>query len=553
MKLTHKLFYIEIAFFAVLMLSILIAVKTLALPEVNNIEKEQLAESFHRVKEYIHKDLSRMKKEAADWAEWDDTYQYVYAPYKEYETSNLIPDTLETLDIDLLLIINERNEYIKSTLSSNIPESSSLINTSKFEPDHILVSDAHFKDFAILTTEAGPLMMAKNTILTSRSEGPSRGTLYFGKIIDDDYIVDMNDALKHDFSIQTVSEVYKEPTIEFLHGNQSHLSGFIRFANSSNISLKVDIYQERSFYNQVLNVTLISLVAISGIGAICCLITYLILRRLLIDPILLLQKQADFFKNHSSESDFSLIKRDDEIGQLSSSFVAMAKEISSGWNKLNEEKALLKNESLTDTLTQAKNRRFLESLLNTPSSWKTASSWSFIALDLDHFKLINDTYGHEYGDAVLKRFSDTVKQCCREQDFFIRTGGEEFLLICRGISIEATKSLVERILLSIRQSDFGHETHSNITCSVGFFCVNLTPTDSELATETWPDLLKIADLALYAAKNNGRDTWIGLFCTRLCNETKTYKNLPPIKQWLSSKQIELLSPKTLPDDFQWIE
>lgn len=161
----------------------------------------------------------------------------------------------------------------------------------------------------------------------------------------------------------------------------------------------------------------------------------------------------------------------------------------------------LRKEASTDHLTGAANRRML--LTTAEQEFARAKRYqrhlTACAFDLDHFKSVNDTYGHPTGDEALRLFAGICQQEIREQDLFGRVGGEEFALVLVETDGPAALTVVNRILaevraLSIRSAD---KTFS-ITVSAGI--AELRDSDAVVA-----DLMARADKALYEAKENGRD------------------------------------------------
>jgi len=122
--------------------------------------------------------------------------------------------------------------------------------------------------------------------------------------------------------------------------------------------------------------------------------------------------------------------------------------------------------------------------------------------DIDFFKKVNDTYGHDVGDEVLKKFSSIVSQSIRDTDTFGRWGGEEFLFIAPNENLEGAMFLAEKIRQNV--ANFNFETPQQITISIG-----LTICDGDAEKEK---LLKNVDEALYEAKTQGRNRVIYREC-----------------------------------------
>lgn len=193
--------------------------------------------------------------------------------------------------------------------------------------------------------------------------------------------------------------------------------------------------------------------------------------------------------------------------------------------KLEQALRELEDASLTDPLTGLRNRRFLaqnieadvtisvrsyqDSLAIGASPPKDADLLMFL-VDLDHFKLVNDKYGHAAGDAILVQIRQRLQQVFRDSDYLIRWGGEEFLIVARGVSRERAAELAARVCAVVADQAFALDEHTqlNQTCSVGFACYPFVT--SQPRAVNWQDVIDIADIALYAVKHAGRNGWIGL-------------------------------------------
>jgi len=149
-----------------------------------------------------------------------------------------------------------------------------------------------------------------------------------------------------------------------------------------------------------------------------------------------------------------------------------------------------------DALTQIYNRKAFERLLNEKIDKQRyiKSKFIFIMLDIDFFKKVNDTYGHQIGDEVLKQLVNVVNSHIRDDDIFARIGGEEFVLIL-DINIENGFKVINHLREFIENEEF--DTVKNITCSFG-----ITEYKKDDSIES---MMKRADKALYDAKDSGRN------------------------------------------------
>ena len=167
----------------------------------------------------------------------------------------------------------------------------------------------------------------------------------------------------------------------------------------------------------------------------------------------------------------------------------------------------LKNEmermAHTDALTHMHNRRYFMLRLNeeVERARRHGSVMSVLIFDLDHFKQVNDTFGHDSGDAVLVAVAEVVDQVKRVSDIACRLGGEEFALLLPETDQAGALNLAQRLRREIQDYPYVEKIHQplEVTASIGVATVN----GKAQAAET---ILKIADRALYKAKGNGRNT-----------------------------------------------
>jgi diguanylate cyclase (GGDEF)-like protein len=153
--------------------------------------------------------------------------------------------------------------------------------------------------------------------------------------------------------------------------------------------------------------------------------------------------------------------------------------------------------ALTDNLTGLSNRAHMNQILHKEFSRFERHNQRFgiIMLDIDNFKLINDKYGHETGDIVLKKLAATFANAIRSSDYIARWGGEEFLSCCTTIEEEDLLPIAETIRQLVANTAFEH--NAQVTASLG--CAAIVKGESIV------NLIRRADVALYEAKNNGRN------------------------------------------------
>ena len=180
--------------------------------------------------------------------------------------------------------------------------------------------------------------------------------------------------------------------------------------------------------------------------------------------------------------------------------IMLMKEI--GHYRMQKERKELLNKTITDNLTKLYNRNYLEEIA--PKELSKAKRHGYplglVMLDLDNFKKINDTYGHDTGDAVLKDFARFLYRNLRDGDFLFRYGGEEFLILMPFTTAEDVYNVIERIRKMLKRK---RNIDSNLDSKIDYtFSAGIVQYSNENSIQ---ELIKKADSLLYIAKKNGRN------------------------------------------------
>jgi diguanylate cyclase (GGDEF)-like protein len=161
--------------------------------------------------------------------------------------------------------------------------------------------------------------------------------------------------------------------------------------------------------------------------------------------------------------------------------------------------------ALRDGLTRAYNRSYMLERLGKEVAFSVrhGTPLTLLMFDVDHFKKVNDTYGHPAGDAVLVAIAEIAQANIRAEDVFARLGGEEFGVLCRAVDVKNAAILAERLRARIEATRVKHEaTELAVTVSIGLASL------SELTSASAEKLIAAADEALYEAKRSGRNRFV---------------------------------------------
>lgn len=212
----------------------------------------------------------------------------------------------------------------------------------------------------------------------------------------------------------------------------------------------------------------------------------------------------------------------------------------------------LREVSLTDLLTGVRNRRFFATTIESDVQQVTRAYLSgdashkncdliFYLIDLDHFKEVNDMFGHEEGDRLLVEIAFRISAAIRHSDVLVRWGGEEFLVVSRFANRDVASVLCRRILNAVGEEPLQLKSGSSIrrTCSIGWAAFPWFTAAPEIVS--FEDVLRMTDRALYLAKNSGRNQAIGFLST---TNVPQLAHSPGLIERLPNRVVKMAGPKT---------
>lgn len=184
---------------------------------------------------------------------------------------------------------------------------------------------------------------------------------------------------------------------------------------------------------------------------------------------------------------------------------AVTTELREMQGELEEKNRTLAHQADHDGLTGLWNRRYVSDALRgeIERGRRYKRPLSVVMLDLDRFKKVNDTFGHQAGDAVLRALAETIGKTVRDSDIAGRFGGEEFLTLLPETDMDGAVHFAERLLLAVQELEIPHESQVlRVTASLG-----VTEWSAHREEITMDEIVRRADVALYWAKDSGRDQY----------------------------------------------
>lgn len=286
--------------------------------------------------------------------------------------------------------------------------------------------------------------------------------------------------------------------------------------------IKMGLVVEKEYNSAMLNAglkTYYNVVVASLVITALFIVFAIVYSRRLSEPLERLAKEV----NNIAEGDFRSvinIRANREVNELAASINYMSsnllrrttqlndliQQLEQNKAKLSEEKNTLEVISITDELTGLYNRRYINHELNRLSSLTATlgKNISLLMLDLDHFKQVNDNYGHFVGDKVLKEFALLLNKCSRNSDVVGRFGGEEFVIIVPFVQETIAWEIAERIRQEVESHIFDQENNKiKITVSIGI--ASMRPVSQDKNQAIVERLITGADNCLYQAKKSGRN------------------------------------------------
>jgi len=482
MNLKKKMIYLVIVFTVLSMLTIGFVARSTIMKSYLSLENENAIVEYERVHNGFNFMIHRLDTILVDWAHWDDIYDYMKDENLDFVYRNVVPTTFIDSEIEYFVLLNSEGEEVLER---------------KYDLDQgyfTHVSETILKEMGSLMNETGLIWVDGKTLVVASSDVRDSnltkkpiGSLHFAYDLNDRILNQIREAFKANIQIyHGVESKFKESYSVVRYDTFSVISYEIPYLNDD-LVLRVDVLVDnkiselgRSTIGNFIIVEAIILFAFSCMLFI--FLRYIVLKRLT-------KLSSDVFKIINSE-DLSLrlsVKGKDEISDLKDDINTMLIRI----EKMNNE---MTNFATYDMMTGTLNRRVgietLETLIAV--SKRTNTPLSIVYVDVNNLKNVNDHYGHQEGDQLIKDVTDILTMSIRESDCLSRLGGDEFLLIFPKQDYDAVTQIMKRIHDNVDEFNKLKERIYEVGISTGISIYDYNMTVDEF--------IEIADKRMYAEK-----------------------------------------------------
>lgn len=489
------------------LLSLVLIARYQIMPILLEDEEHFANAELDRAERALGGELNHLRRLVEDWAYWDDSYDFVMGERPQYVDSNLYEDTLETLDLDMMLFLDadlsahwvagfdEEGEYV--SCPGVEPPCDWAAPAVAFLGRYIeRKSDDATDTWLLARAELG--MAALSPIHQSREKSPPAGWLAMVRPLDEPWLEQLRDTTGIQLELSPVTG-QEAPSQQLARISPTHmLANRLIPALPAGHAVHIEALLPRQRYQASLETFRFALYWTSGVLIVTLLLVLWLLECMVLQP---LRQFAHYTQRLHQEIarpalPTNLVARRDEIGTLAREFNNLLK------HQQQQSEQLIEL-TLHDPLTGVANRRLydqrFEQALNRPGPQPRAAA---MMIDIDHFKLYNDHYGHQAGDACLVALAQCMRRRLSDHGFLLaRTGGEEFSVLLPGTSLDDALLHAQGLLEAIDDLALPHAlspTDDSVTVSIG-----VAAHHAELTTPS--EIMRAADQALYQAKASGRN------------------------------------------------
>jgi diguanylate cyclase (GGDEF)-like protein len=478
------------------------------------LESESAQRTVHQVQNALQYDQSNLEIMTHGYAQSDAAYEFLDNKNADYARTTLTPDTLNAAHIDLIVVLdNAANVVFNRSSGTWSPDANEVQTIAQAGQRSAARKDGGKNDLlshGILEINGHLMMISYGPVLPASGIGLSRGTLIMARELDQHVIADLSKSLGFPVWIEPApgagagdaQGIMWSDGVNFVRTeSDSTLLSYVAVRDfSSRTCALLASRTQRSLYLEGQKETRYLWGLLLLAGAVYCGSLLLFVDEILVRRIAFLGDEIGKVTVSGDLSTRLNCKGKDELSTLARTLNTMLSGIQKAKTELLEAQESLRFHAEHDALTGVLNRRAIRDVLRKELARcrRESNTLGVILADVDHFKKINDHYGHGAGDAVLVSVVQRISSVLRSYDTLGRYGGEEFLIIAPNCDFDMAQKLAERVrsVINDEQMDLGDDT-AKVSVSMG---VTLGTAESD------PEFLVAqADTAMYSAKRNGRN------------------------------------------------
>lgn len=457
-------------------------------------DAEQVQTELAKVDLLLKNEQAGLARAVRDYAVWNDAYAYMNQPDHKFESDNFTLQSLAVMQIDFVAIMTAPSHLLFSSAvgatgnasEQTTPPIQSLALLSLFTklPEWQQGPDAEGRPKTYLTMVDGrPLLLSVSGVFDSLVENPSRGLMVFGRYLDGPYLQHLQQLAESRLMLSDHAPALPSSTVLY----HSDVSASKQLQGWQAPEIWLQVTKETDWQPRYLTMALF----VCGLLLVLWFASWFLQRMLNHLVVSRIETFAELaWRRTQGERVYWPVEGKNELDLLARAFNELMDEVQAAQKNMHDL-------SITDALTALGNRRGMEEQVERMMrSCQLGMSLTMLLMDLDGFKLINDSLGHAAGDLLLQEVAQRMRQVMRKQDRLFRMGGDEFSVLMPNTTIEQGHLLAERLIELLREPI--HFSHHKITVSGSIGIAQWDGKTDGL------ELMRQADLAMYAAKREGK-------------------------------------------------
>jgi len=481
----------------------------------SSIEHQQASDQMAQLSRNLGGELDRLNQMTFDWANWDDAYNFIQHPSKDFTDRHLMPAGLKEIEIKLFVMLDNAGNPVFSEavnlMTGETENSAGFIKTVNDIRQRI-AEPGSGKMCGLDISTAGPMLLCWQPIRKSDLTGKPAGTIVMGRLLNSALInkiqtqsnirFELNQLPLHDTEPADLTRSSVEPRqVEFSRTEPNVLNARLNNFNGQPV-LAVHLHYPNDVSQRGARITWKVLGVVLIVTILSALIQFAGLQVLIMRRLQKMGRDLNsIWRNGRWAERLTISKSTDEFSELSHAMNRML-------GLIRKQAMVLETMAHTDTLTKIANRRAFDQriLIEMSLHKRNQTALSLLLISVDHFKEYNDEYGYPAGDDILIEISKLLTQvACRPSDLPARISEEEFAVILPSTSLQGAMHVAELLKSNLEKLNLSHRNSpisGQVTLSIGI---------SSAGDETLDSFMQRVSDANHAARQNGKN--------RICSAT----------------------------------